>query len=416
MAPGVRSDVTGLLDGLTTATILAAMSPQLPSALVRQLLDEGRADNIEVHLIVADLSGTWDFLDGAAQTDLAAGRLKVTVVAGTVPRRLADLVGHLPVPLWETDRLIASGALGIDVFLARVTPHSFGAMVGYSPSALSVAPRVAFEVVPTSRAPFPGTELDLSVADLLLDGEPDARAANRSVAPSHEQRRIAELTAALVPDGATLQLGIGAVPDLIAAHLVDRVDLGLHSGLLPGGTQALLASGAATGRRKSREPGRHVATGVIGGDPDGWGKDILLRQLSETHDPQLLLGHENLWALNSAYQVDLFGQVNAEYLGGQRQASGGGQADFARAAHAGSGASVITVPSRTSDGRPRIVTALDCPVTTPASDIDYVVTEHGVAHLTGRTGAERTAALVAVAHPDDRANLLHGHHRQRNVA
>jgi acyl-CoA hydrolase len=77
---------------------------------------------------------------------------------------------------------------------------------------------------------------------------------------------------------------------------------------------------------------------------------------------------------------------------------------------------VITVPSRSSDGTPRIVAALDCPVTTPASDINYVVTEHGVAHLTGRTGSERTAALVAVAHPDDRADLLHGCHRQRNVA
>ncbi len=416
MAPGVRSDVTGLLDGLTAATILAAMSPQLPSALVRQLLDEARAGDIEVHLIVADLSGAWDFLDGAAQNDLAAGRLKVTAVAGTVPRHLAHLVGHLPVPLWETDRLIASGALGIDVFVARVNPHSFGAMVGYSPSALTVVPRVAFEVEPTNRAPLPGTELDLSVADLLLDGEPDAPVAGRSVAPGGEQLRIAELTAALVPDGATLQLGIGTVPDLIAAHLVDRRDLGLHSGLLPGGTQALLASGAATGRCKSRQPGRHVATGVIGGEPGGWGKDLLLQPLSQTHHPQLLLGHENLWALNSAYEVDLFGQVNAEYLGHQRRASGAGQADFARAAHAGGGASVITVPSRTSDGRPRIVAALDCPVTTPASDIDYVVTEHGVAHLTGRTGAERATALVAVAHPDDRADLLHGHHRQRNVA
>jgi 4-hydroxybutyrate CoA-transferase len=408
--------VTGLLDGLATATILAAMSPQLPSALVRQLLDEARAEDIDVHLIVADLSGTWDFLDGAAQTDLAAGQLRITALAGTVPRQLADLVGHLPVPLWETDRLIASGALGIDVFLARVEPQSFGAMVGYSTSALSVAPRVAFEVVPTNRAPLPGSELDISIADHLLTMDPGPRAVARTAPASDEQRHIARLTAALVPDGATLQLGIGAVPDLIAAHLVDRHDLGLHSGLLPGSTQALIASGAVTGRRKSRQQGRHVATGVDGGDPNGWGKDVLLQPLSKTHDPQLLLGHENLWALNSAYQVDLAGQVNAEYIGRQRRASGAGQADFARAAHAGGGASVITVPSRTSDGRPRIVTALDCPVTTPASDIDYVVTEHGVAHLTGRTGAERAAALVAVAHPDDRTDLLDGHHRQRNVA
>jgi 4-hydroxybutyrate CoA-transferase len=398
--------VTGLLDGLTSATVLAAMSPQLPSALVRRLLDEARAADIGMHLMVADISGSWDFLDATARAELAAGRLRVTVLAGTVPRSLAVLVDYLPVPLWEIDRLIACGAFGVDIFVARVDTHSFGDMVGYSPSALVAAPRIAFEVVPTRRAPLPGSELDISVADFVVLGEPDPPPADRCATANSDQRRIAEMTAGLVPDGATLQLGIGVLPDFVASQLVKRTDLGLHSGLLSGGTQALIAGGAATGRRKSLDPGRHVATGVIGGESDSWGIDVLLQPLSTTHDPHLLLEQERLWAVNSAYQVDLAGQVNAEYLGGLRRSSGAGQTDFARAAHAGSGASVITLPSRTSDCEPRIVSALDCPVTTPASDVDYVVTEHGVAELTGRTGAERAVALIGVAHPDDRAALL----------
>lgn len=402
--------VDALLDGIDRATVLAAMTPQLPVSLVRRLLDRARARDVDVNLLVADLTGRWEFLDVAAQQDLRAGRLTVTVLAGAVPRRLAPYVEHLPVSLWEVDRLLSSGSLGVDVLLARVVrcpdgTGSYGDMIGYTAAALERAARVAFEVV-AARSPHAGTELDLRRADLLVEDEVIEAAASTSAAPTSAQLRIAQLTAALVPDGATLQLGVGAIPAEVAARLGDRRDLGLHSGVLPGPVQQLLASGAVTGRRKSVDVGRHVATGLLGGNPRGWGQQVLLRPLSRTHDPRVLLDHHRLWALNSGYQVDLAGQVNAEYVAGARLSSGGGQADFARAAHAGSGASVISLPARAADGTPRIVARLDCPATTPGGDVDHVITEHGIADLGGRTASQRAVALVAVAHPDDRPALL----------
>ena len=410
MTAPLDGPVDSLLHGLDRATVLAAMTPQLPTALVRRLLDRARARDVQVDLLVADLTGRWEFLDDAAEQDLRAGRLTVTVLAGGVPRRLAPYVEHLPVSLWEADRLLAVGALDIDVLLARAErcadgSGSYGFMVGYTPSALTHAGRVAFEVA-IGQVRHDGTDLDLHRADLLVDAPPDELPAAAPAPPTLAQLRIAELTAALVPDGATVQLGVGVVPAELAARLTDRRDLGLHSGVLPGAVQQLLASGAVTGRRKSVDPGRHVTSGLLGGDPYAWGDRVLLQPLSHTHDPQVLLGQDRLWALNSAYQVDLAGQVNAEYAGGARLSSGGGQADFARAAHAGNGASVISLPARAGDAMPRIVPRLDCPVTTPGSDVDLVVTEYGVAHLTGRTASQRAAALVAVAHPYDRPGLL----------
>ena len=404
--------VADLLDGLDRATVLAAMTPQLPVALVRELLDCARAREVQIDLLVADLTGRWDFLDAAAELDLGQGRLTMTVLAGAVPRRLAGRVEHLPVSLWEADRLLSSGALSIDILLARVQRDqsgagSYGAMLGYTPSALARARRVGFEVVPGSSAPA-GTELDLQAADLLVEAAPVVRPVPAATTATLTQLRIAELTAALVPDAATVQLGVGVIPAEVAARLTQRSDLGLHSGVLPGPVQRLLAGGAVSGTAKGTDPGRHVATGLLGGDPDGWGSQVLLRPLSYTHDPRVLLSQHRLWALNSAYQLDLAGQVNAEYVAGARLSSGGGQADFARAAHAGTGATVISLPSRAGDGSPRIVVRLDCPVTTPGSDVDYVVTEYGVARLTGCTASQRASALIAIAHPQDRAGLLRG--------
>lgn len=407
--------VDGLLDGLSRVTVLAAMSPQLPTRLVRRVLRQARRRDVEVTLLVADLTGRWDFLDDTAETDLRTGRLTVTVLAGAVPRHLAAAVEHLPVSLWEADRLIASGALDIDLLLARVgrcpdRAGSYGDLVGFTPAALGQARRVAFEVHPAQRR-HPGTELDLRRADLLVETDPagPCRSAGDPTAgavPSAAQRRIAELTADLVPDGATVQLGVGVVPGEVAARLTGRRHLGLHSGILPGSVQQLLAAGAVTGARKSRDRNRHVATGLLGGNPQAWTADVLLQPISDTHNPKVLLNQHNLWALNSAYQVDLSAQVNAEYTSGLRRASGGGQADFARAAHAGTGASIISLPARTAHGTPRIVPQLGCPVTTPGADVDAVVTEYGVAHLTGRTASQRARALIAVAHPDDRPGLL----------
>jgi 4-hydroxybutyrate CoA-transferase len=401
-----------LLAGLSDATVLTAMGPQLPTALVSALLQAARRGGIRLTLMVADLRGRWEFIDDDAVADVAAGQLVLLALAGGIPRRLAGLVGYLPVSLWDVDRLIATGTLPVSIFVMRVgagDAHrwaTYGDMIGYSPSALDVADRVGFEVVPHPRIHPGAGGVPMGRADVVVHGTytPPERAPARPA--TREQHAVGRRAAELVPDGATLQVGVGNVPAAVVAHLAGKTDLGVHSGILPGELQPLIASGVITGRRKTVQPGHHVATGLLGGDARAWGADVLLAPVSQTHHPAMLLEHENLWAINSALEVDLAGQVNAEYAGSDKVASGGGQIDFFRAAHASpGGASVVALPARTGSGASRIVPQLDHPVTTPGGDVDFVVTEYGVARLRGQTAHGRAQALIEVAHPKDRPLL-----------
>ncbi len=408
-----RRAAESLLAGLRSARVLAAMSPQLPTELVAELVRVAQARNIELTLLIADLSGAWEFVDESAVDDVIAGRLHLVGLAGGVPRRLSSVVDYLPNSLWEIDRLIATGDLEVDIFVARVGTGAvpgevtYGEMIGYSESALATAARAGFEVVPD------GVRLDgaggvrLDRADVITAGTPQ-RSESGAPAYSMETKSIARRVAALVPDQATVQIGLGAVPLAVIPELVGKADLGVHSGILPGGLQRLLRSGVLTGLAKERDRGRVVATGVLGGAVEDWGPEVLLRPIGSTHNPRTLLALERLWAINSAFEVDLAGQVNAEFVGGFRVASGGGQADFVRAAHVSrQGAAVIVLPSRSRSGHARIVPALrpGRPATTAGSDVDFVVTEHGTARLRGLTVEERRAALIAIAHPEDRVAL-----------
>jgi 4-hydroxybutyrate CoA-transferase len=409
-----RRAAESLLAGRRSARVLAAMSPQLPTELVAELVRVARVRNIELTLLVADLSGAWEFVDSTAVEDVAAGRLHLVGLAGGVPRRLSRLVDYLPNSLWEIDRLIATGELAVDIFVARVGAGvvpcevTYGELIGYSESAMATAARVGFEVV-LDTVRFDGAGgVRLDRADVVVVGTPNH---DEPGAPAYsmETKGIARSVAGLVPDGATVQIGLGAVPLAVIPELIGKADLGVHSGILPAALQGLLRSGVLTGAGKEVDCGRVVATGVLGGAAGEWGPEVLLRPISYTHDPVRLLAFESLWAINSAFEVDLAGQVNAEFAGEHRVASGGGQVDFVRAAHASrQGAAVIVLPSRTRSGHPRIVPALrpGCPATTPGSDVDYVVTEYGVARLRGRTAAERRTELIAVAHPEDRAGLV----------
>ncbi|WP_218040864.1 acetyl-CoA hydrolase/transferase C-terminal domain-containing protein [Acrocarpospora macrocephala] len=401
-----------LMSGLAEPVVLAAMSPQLPETLVTALIREARASQRRLTLLIADLSGAWAFIDDA-MSDVTAGTLRLVTVGGGIPRRLARHVDFIPNSLWDFDRLIRSGELGFDIFVERVgltTDPGYvthGDMIGFSDAALATRARVGFEVA--HAFPYPGAGgVPLRRAAQVIAAAPLVARQPSAGPPDAVQRRIADHVAALVPDGATLQLGLGMIPNAVIHALSVKSHLGVHSGILPGELQALLATGAVTGSRKGRDRGRHVATGILGGDPRGWGADVLLRPVTETHDPQRLRELDSLWAINSAFEIDLAGQVNAEYVHGSRVANGGGQTDFMRAAHANpGGAAVLALPARSRSGVSRIVRYLPAghTVTTSGSDVDFVVTEHGTADLRGRSADERARALIGIAHPDDRAGL-----------
>lgn len=404
-----------LLEGLGDVTVLVAMSPQIPHALLAEVVAECRRTERRLHLLVADVSGRWDFADEAATRDLEAGRLAVSVIAGSTPRRLAALVTQVGGSLFEIDRRIARGELGVDIFLARVRGESpgegfdYGSMIGYSVSAMSVVRRIGLEA---ERRParFDGAVAVVPEAHLVwMRVEPveHARGERREVrGVSDIESTIAQRVADLIPDGATIQLGLGAVPGAVVGELSRKTDLGMHSGILDERVAGLFASGSANGRRKERDRGRHVATGVLSDDDSPWDARTLLKPVSMTHAPETLAAFRQLWAVNSAFDVTIAGEVNAEHVAGQRLAAGGGQLDFARGAHLSCRGSVIALPSRTSGGRSRIVGRLaeGHAATTTSAEVDYVVTEHGVAELSG-VFEHDVQAMIAIAHPLDREAL-----------
>jgi 4-hydroxybutyrate CoA-transferase len=292
-----------------------------------------------------------------------------------------------------------------------------GNAVGYTMTMLTRAGVTAVVEAAPERSCAPG--LYPVAADRLAgaivgvgSSRPGGVPVGTGLAANPARDRIARHLARIIPPDATLQVGIGGVADSLINALAGRRHTGFHSGILPGTLRGRLAAGDFAGDAKSADRGLAVATS-LGPDADArpWPATTRLRPLAETHSREALARHERLWAVNSAFSVDLHGQVNAEWAGGRKVACGGGQLDFARAAHGSRhGASVIALPARTTRGQSRIVARLDAgiSVTTPAGDVDFVVTEYGVARLAGRTLEERARALAAVAHPDDRASLRAG--------
>jgi len=405
-----------ILAGRSSAAVLAAMSPQQPDALLAAVLVAARRRGVRITLLFADLEGGFAFLDEGAAQDIAAGRLRLVSLAGAVPRRWSRLTDFLPYSLWDIDKMLGAGVIPVDIILARMSADQrdgqlgYGAMVGYTASALALPALAVFEVEAAAPA-FCGTAtVRRDRAAIVLPADAHHRA-HPAVVLSSEQKDAGRHAAFLVPDGATLQLGLGAIAEAVIPGLAEKRDLGLHSGILTPALAPSIASGVISGAKKSCDVGLAVATGIYGaGDMAGFALQecIRLRPVSNTHDPALLSSHKQLWAVNSAIEIDLSGQVNAEYVDSVRVASGGGLSDFARAAHASAGGgSVIALPSRTRNGKSRVVAQLPagCPASLQGQDVDYIVTEHGAANLRGLSARDRARALIAVAHPDDRAML-----------
>jgi acyl-CoA hydrolase len=391
-------------DGLR---IVSPMYPSQPNALLAAIVAEARRRHTRVTILLADLSGRFPFVEAS---DVDAGTVSLITIGGRSPRRLSGRVDNVPTSLWEIARRLGSGQLPVDVYVGYAAPagpdgyHSMGPMVSYAPAAFAAAP---LKVIEVNRAilPTPGYRgPHRNDIDLLVDAGTNEIGEFPAPKVSADHQRIGANLAALIPDGATLQLGIGGIPEGFVRALADKKGLSIHSGAIPESALDLIEAGVFTGR--------HVTTCLLGtrrlyafaADPKN---RIELHPVTLTHDPKTLAAVPTFYAVNSAFEVDLSGQVNAEVVDGRRASSGGGQVDFGKWAHAGDGANILALPARSTDGRPRIVPSLSPPyvVTTHRSDVDYVVTEFGVADLRGRTVDERSRALIDIAHPDDRVML-----------
>lgn len=227
------------------------------------------------------------------------------------------------------------------------------------------------------------------------------------------ERAIGENCASLVHDGDTLQLGIGAIPDAVLAALKDKRDLGIHSEMFSDGVVDLVETGVITNQRKTCNKGKFVANFLMGTrrlyNFVDHNPDVLVMPVDYVNNPAIIAQNDNLVSINSCVQVDLMGQVSSESIGKKQISGVGGQVDFIRgAALSKGGRSIIAMPSTASKGKvSRIVVLLDegATVTTSRADVDYIVTEYGVAHLKGRTLRERGEALIKIAHPNFRDKL-----------
>ncbi|MCW0234715.1 MAG: 4-hydroxybutyrate CoA-transferase [Ferrovibrio sp.] len=311
----------------------------------------------------------------------------------------------------------ASGRLPADVVLLQLAPprhgrrHSLGLACDYTLAAARRARVVIAEV----NGDVPWTHGGEIPADLRIDAfvaadQPPLELPSATIGET--ERQIAAHVSRFIPDGATLQLGIGSIPDAIMASLQDRRDLGLHSGMAGDSVCALIETGVITNARKAIDPGVSITGVLFGGrrlyDYADDNPAIRLAPSDYTHAPAVIGRLRDFMAINSAIEVDLTGQVNAEVVDGTYLGAVGGQLDFTRAANAVSGGrAIIALPATARGGSiSRIVAQLGAGVvTTPRSDADLVVTECGVAELRGCTLAERARRMIAIAAPDWRDRL-----------
>ena len=320
----------------------------------------------------------------------------------------------LPVHYSQLRDLICSGRLKADVLLLQLAPpnergeYSLSIAHEYLIPALEAARVVIAEV--NERAPWTYGERPLLEADIdyiVHTARPPLELVHPQ--PGAVELAIARNAAALIEDGATLQFGLGALPEAILAQLADRRDLGVHSGAIGDQVAALMQTGVINNARKSIDRGRSIA-GIMFGSKrlhDYAHRNPLLqfRSSAYTHGAGVLAQIERFTALNSALEVDLSGQINAEVAADMYVGAVGGAVDFLRAANTSRGGLPIVALASTAGKHSRIVAKLNGPVSTPRSDAGIIVTEYGVADLRGAGLAERARRMVAIAHPDQREQL-----------
>lgn len=382
-----------------------------PTTLVEALIAQAESIGPLAAFAATSFSG---LLDAAAAEKVAISSMGAI---GSL-RALADAhrLAIVPCHVGQVASMIEQGLIGCDVAFVQVSPadaegnHSFGLIGDFVEAAVSKARVVIAEV--NERVPFtlgdavlPAARIDCAVR---VDRHPvevlPAKIDDNDLA-------IAKIAAEYIGDGAILQVGIGAVPDAILRLLHDRRDLGIHSGMVGDSLVDLVEAGVITNARKPIDPGTSITGALIGtrrlyAFVDRNPK-VGLRNSTYTHGAAVLASLPRLVTVNSAIEVDLTGQVNAEQSGSLYLGGTGGQVDFVRAgARSAGGRSIIALPATARAGKvSRITASLAGPVTTARSDVDVIITEFGAAELKGQALSERARRLVAIAHPDFQEEL-----------
>jgi acyl-CoA hydrolase/RimJ/RimL family protein N-acetyltransferase len=341
-------------------------------------------------------------------------------IGGNVRPAVHDGVAdYTPIFLSEIPRLFRERRMHLDIALVQVSPPdrhgfcSFGVSVDVVKAAVESADYVIAEVNSAMPRTLGDSFVHVSQLDAMVQSDrPLFEFPMEEV--TGEAEKIAEFIETLVPDGATLQTGIGAIPSAVLARLGHKKDLGMHTEMLTEAVLPLIESGVLNGRRKALLPGKVVTSFCFGNrrfyDYIHDNPAFEFRPTEFTNDPFQIARNRNMVAISSAIEVDLTGQVCADSIGGKFYSGFGGQVDFIRgAARAEGGKPIIALPSTTKNGRiSRIVPWLQmgAGVVTSRADVHYVVTEYGIASLHGKSVRERALALIHIAHPNFREQLL----------
>ena len=392
----------------------------VPQTILKALVDH--APNLEnVEICHALTVGPADYVSPALN-----GHLKVNTMFISANIRKAVQEGRVdftPVFLSEFPLLFKRGILPVDVALIHVSPpdeHGFcslGVEVGLTKSPAESAKIIIAEVNEQMPRTLGDSFIHVSRLNYIVPvNYPIPELAMSEEGTSEVVEKIAGCCAELIPDGATMQMGIGAIPDAVLKFLYNKKDLGVHSELFSDGVIGLVEAGVLNNSRKTLHPGKIIAGFLLGTQKlYHWIDDNPLVEFHRTeyvNDPFVIAQNERMVAINSAIEVDLTGQVCADSIGPKFYSGVGGQVDFIYgASRAKEGVPIIAIPSTTrmKNGTlvSRIVSMLKpgAGVVTSRNHVRYVVTEYGVADLYGRSIRQRAQSLIRIAHPDFRVDL-----------
>lgn len=375
----------------------------------------------DVEICQALSVGPADYVGPAVEGHLRVNTLFISAnVRKAVQEGRADFT---PVLLSEFPLLFKNGILPIDVALVHVSPpdeHGFcslGVEVGLTKSPAESAKMIIAEVNEQMPRTLGDSFIHVSRLNCIVPvNYPVAELPQGGEGDDQTSQKIASYVAELIPDGATMQMGIGAIPDAVLNFLGDKRDLGVHSEMFSDGVVRLVEKGVITSARKSLHPGKIVVGFILGTESlYRWADDNPLCEFHRqeyVNDPFVIAQNDKMVAINSAIEVDLTGQVCADSIGPKMYSGVGGQLDFIYgASRSKGGVPIIALPSTTTlrDGTliSRIAPMLKqgAGVTTGRNHVHYVVTEFGVAALYGKTIRERAHQLIGIAHPDFRCDL-----------
>lgn len=337
-------------------------------------------------------------------------------------------VDYIPNNFSEIPRKIERGTMAADVVFAISSPMdahgnfsiSFGA--DYTMAALTKARTIMLEVNPNVPFTYGNCHVHISqITGLVEDDAAIIEVGLPKIGPVQEA--IGKYVADLIDDGSTLQIGFGGIPDAVVMQLTHKHDLGIHTEMLGDGILTLVEAGVVTNRRKNYMPGKMVATFALGSKKLHQFMDrnpmLEMHPVNFTNDPFLAGQNDKLISINATLQIDFLGQCGSESLGPLPYSGTGGQTDFVRAANRSNGGkSFIVLPSTAKDDTVSRIAPMLTPgtaVSTSKNEVDYVVTEFGIAKLDGKSAKQRALELIAIAHPNFRPELREAAKKMRLI-